>query len=445
MARSTLTGSRIRERRLVLGRRQADLARAVGISPSYLNLIEHNRRRIGGKLVHEIARELKVDVTQLTEGAEAALLNTLREASADHRAATEDLPRLEEFVGRFPGLAQLLADTRRRALDLERTVEVLSDRMTHDPFLSASLHEVLSTITAIRSTAAILVDEPELDPEWRGRFHRNIAEESQRLAESAEALVRYLDEATSSEHAGQTPLEELDGWLRAQGYHVAAMERALPPEPEQAVARAEELQTAAGRDLARRYLERYRKDAEHMPLAAVTEAARGTGLDPAAIAARFGVDLPAVFRRLATLPEEALGGPLGLVACDGSGTLTFRKPVPGFSVPRYSAACPLWPLYQALSRPMAPARQVVEMGGRAPQPFLAYAICQPVQPAGFSGPQVLEALMLIVPLDLADTLAPGSVGRGEREAPLPIGTSCRICPRAACAARREPSIMAQDG
>src|SRR6056297_2096333 len=122
MARPSLTGSRIRERRLVLGRRQAELARAVGISPSYLNLIEHNRRRIGGKLVQSIARELKVDTRAMTEGAEAALLNALREAGADHAAASEDLPRLEEFVGRFPGLAQLLADTSRRAMALERTV-----------------------------------------------------------------------------------------------------------------------------------------------------------------------------------------------------------------------------------------------------------------------------------------------------------------------------------
>jgi predicted transcriptional regulator len=29
--------------------------------------------------------------------------------------------------------------------------------------------------------------------------------------------------------------------------------------------------------------------------------------------------------------------------------------------------------------------------------------------------------------------------------PLPIGSSCRICPRAACPARREPSILAIEG
>ena len=40
---NVLTGTRIRERRLALSRRQADVARAAGISPAYLNLIEHNR------------------------------------------------------------------------------------------------------------------------------------------------------------------------------------------------------------------------------------------------------------------------------------------------------------------------------------------------------------------------------------------------------------------
>ncbi|NDR59446.1 helix-turn-helix transcriptional regulator [Aliiruegeria sabulilitoris] len=435
MARSSLTGSRIRERRNMVGRKQADLARAVGISPSYLNLIEHNRRRIGGKLINDIARELGVDAAALTEGAEAELLNTLREAAADHERAAEDLPRLEEFVGRFPGWARLLSDTRRRAVELEHSVEVLSDRMTHDPFLSTSLHEVISTVTAIRSTATILAETRDIDPEWRDRFHRNMAEESARLAESAEALVRYLDDASATDIAGSTPQEELDGWLRGRGFHIAELERSLALEPETLVNRSTELQSAAAREMGQKFLERYRKDAEHMPLKSFAEAATATGFDPAALSVRFGVDLTAVFRRLATLPTELVGAEIGLVTCDGSGTLTFRKPVEGFPLPRYSAACPLWPLYQALSRPMAPVRRRVEIGGRNPRGFVAYAVCQPAQPAGFDGPQVLEAAMLILPLEI--------VGAEILEPPQEVGTSCRICPRAVCAARREPSIMSE--
>ncbi|MBN2906996.1 MAG: DUF2083 domain-containing protein [Rhodobacteraceae bacterium] len=433
MSRSGLTGNRIRERRTVLGLRQADLARSVGISPSYLNLIEHNRRRIGGKLLVELARQLGVEASALTEGAGAALIGALREAAADEPEVAPDLQRIEDFAGRFPGWAGLVASHHRRVRELERTVEMLTDRMTHDPFLSASLHEVISTVTAIRSTAAILVDTQDIDPDWQRRFHRNLSDDSQRLAEGAQALVAYLDEGAGDAGAQSSPQEEVEAYLRARGYHLPELERALPPAPERLLAAAPELTSAPARELALAHLRRYRRDAELMPLAAFAAAARDTGLDPGQLAQRFGVDPGAVFRRLAALPEALVGGPVGLVTCDGSGTLTFRKPVTGFALPRFGAACALWPLYQALSRPMAPLRAVVEPAGRMPARFLTYALCQPMAGAGFDGPQVLEAAMLILPEETA-TLPPGEA--------QPIGTSCRICPRRACIARREPSILA---
>ncbi len=58
MARGSLTGTRIRARRALHGMRQADLARLIGVSPSYLNLIEHNRRRVSPALIQSIARAL---------------------------------------------------------------------------------------------------------------------------------------------------------------------------------------------------------------------------------------------------------------------------------------------------------------------------------------------------------------------------------------------------
>ncbi|WP_348524142.1 helix-turn-helix transcriptional regulator [Phaeobacter sp. J2-8] len=153
MARDTLTGSRIRERRTATGMKQAELAARAGISASYLNLIEHNRRRIGGKLLLSLARILEVEPSALIEGAEAALISTLREAAAAQPDLRAELDRIDEFAGRFPGWAALLAANRRRVDALERTVETLTDRLTHDPHLAASLHDMLSTVTSIRSTA----------------------------------------------------------------------------------------------------------------------------------------------------------------------------------------------------------------------------------------------------------------------------------------------------
>ena len=136
---------------------------------------------------------------------------------------------------------------------------------------------------------------------------------------------------------------------------------------------------------------------------------------------------------MASLPQGTDAPAVGLVICDSSGTLTFRKPVEGFALPRFGAACPLWPLYQALVRPMTPVRARVEQAGRNATNYMTYAISQPATLPDFDLPQVFHATMLILPEDL--------VGRDPGARALPIGSSCRICPRADCAARREPSIL----
>jgi hypothetical protein len=435
LARSPLTGTRIRERRLAQGLRQGELARAVGVSPAYLNLIEHNRRRVSEALLEQVAGVLGVDTLALSEGAEGALFDGLREAAAGQGAAVlvpaPETERIEEFVGRFPGWAALLARLQARVAALERIVEGFSERMAQDPFLATSLHEVLSAVTSLRSTAAILVETEEIDPEWRARFHRTIHEESLRLSSTAEALVGYLDSLDEAESGLSSPQQEVEAWLARTGFHLAALEGAHAPAPEAMIAGVAELASGAARSLAAAHIARARADALALPLEPFRRALAEDGPDPARLAARFGAPLARVFRRLASLPATPGLPPVGLVICDGSGTFTLRKPAPGFAMPRFGAGCPLWPLYEALSRPMQPIRAVLDLAGRLPQRFLTYAVCQPSQPAGFDGPQVLEALMLILP-------APPDAAAAAR----PVGVSCRICPRIACPARREPSILA---
>ena len=213
MAREGLTGSRIRERRTIAGLKQAELANRIGISASYLNLIEHNRRRIGGKLLLNIAATLGVEASALTEGAEAALIANLRVAASDANLANVEVDRAEEFAGRFPGWAEVLSTAHRRIGTLERTVEALSDRLTHDPKLAASVHELLTTAAAIRSTASILADDKDITSEWRDRFHVNLDQDSRRLADSSKALVTYLDTqgGDSPVQSISSPQEEI--WL----------------------------------------------------------------------------------------------------------------------------------------------------------------------------------------------------------------------------------------
>lgn len=423
---TTLTGTLIRERRLALGLRQAELAGAAEISASYLNLIEHNRRRAGADILQRLAARLGVEPSSLSEGAGGALLDELRAAAAAAQIGSVEHDRIEDFAGRFPGWSAVLASTQQRAAQLERMVATLNDRLAHDPHLSASLHEVLSAVSSVRSTAAILADTEDIEPEWRARFHRNLHEDSERLAAGAEALVAYLDGSDAQDAQGTTsPQDEVEGWLADRGWQVAELERACGRDI--LLAEIESLASVAARDLAQQFLDQAAAEARVLPAETLKSAIAAHGLDPARVAQSAGTSVLTAMRRMALMP----GIRLGLVICDASGTFLFRKPVEGFNLPRFGAACPLWPLFEALTQPMVPVQRFVETAGRLPARFKAMAICESRLIDGFSGMVLREAGMLLLPVD-------GHPPESRVEA---VGTSCRICPRLDCAARREPSIV----
>ncbi|GAA4218402.1 hypothetical protein GGQ68_002459 [Sagittula marina] len=430
MPKDTLTGSRIRERRIAQGVRQAELARIAGISASYLNLIEHNRRRIGGKLLLDIAEALGVEPTHLTEGAGAALIAGLREAASDLPDAGAELDRTDEFAGRFPGWAAALVATRARVAQLERSVEVLTDRMTHDPQLAASLHEMLSTVTAIRSAASILAEPGDIDPDWQSRFHRNIYEDSARLAETSRGLVTYLEADNEQATETGTPQEELDGALEKAEHHIPELEQQA--DVAQVMTRLGRGLSSAAQSLLRAWLERYAADAKALPMNDLAKALTAHGTDALALSVALDQPPTRVMRRLAAMPAEVLGDPVGLAICDASGVLSYRKPLPDFPMPRFGAACPLWPLYKALNRPYAVLSADLVQLGRSGATVRVEAQATPVGPPQANSDPLFEAHMLVRPLP---------VSREPASPSADVGITCRICPRVKCIGRREPSIL----
>ncbi|WP_299891907.1 helix-turn-helix transcriptional regulator [uncultured Ruegeria sp.] len=427
--RNTLTGSRIRERRQIAGLRQAELARRVGISASYLNLIEHNRRRIGGKLLVDIARALSVEPSLLTQGIEATLISALREAAVDSVGHQAELDVLEEFAGRFPGWAGVLAQMHRRVVSLERTVETLSDRLTHDPHLAASMHEVLSTAAAIRSTAAILADTQDIDDEWQDRFHRNLHQDAERLADSSKALVTYLDDSDSAADPRGVPLEEVEAFFEARGHSFPQLET----DGDAGAIDLGGLNTAAARKVARDLLNLCAADARAMPLNKLKAVLKEKEPEPIELAQMFSVDMATVLRRLAFLPEGCLQRPAGLAICDASGGILFIKQIPGLALPRHGEACPLWPLYSALNQPLVPIRRRIVQLGRSAAEFECHAYAWPHSVSGYDLTPAYRSVMLVRP---AGDSALGTTA-------TTVGPNCRVCPSGDCESRREPSILSE--
>jgi hypothetical protein len=220
-------GFRISNRRKLLRISQASLARLVGISPSYLNLIENNKRDIGGALLNRVATQLQIDVDELAGRTEQKLLQDLEEAFAD--PVVESLPfrpeERRELVAQYPASAAALARLHRAYTDAVSNADAYADRLRSDPLLSQLLHQILSGVTAIRSSAEILEDVADLDEAERRRFLGAIGRETLALTDVARNLIGQFD--TSSEISRNvSPAREIDDLIIERQNHFPILEDA---------------------------------------------------------------------------------------------------------------------------------------------------------------------------------------------------------------------------
>src|SRR5271167_1726588 len=94
MARA-LIGRTVRRLRSERDLSQQALATRLGISASYLNLIEHDQRAVTASLLIKLGETLRVDLAALSGSAERQLQVGLREAFADPALGVEAVPEAE--------------------------------------------------------------------------------------------------------------------------------------------------------------------------------------------------------------------------------------------------------------------------------------------------------------------------------------------------------------
>ena len=423
-APSDLTGSRIREQRMAQGLKQATLAEAVGVSPSYLNLIEHNHRRIGGKLLLALARVLEVEPSVLTEGADPELSALLDAAARAQTALGAETDRIDEMAARFPGWTALIAAQEHRLRGLDAQIEALRDRLANDPVLSEAMHEVLSSVAAIRSTADILVREPDIDPAWRGRFHRNLHEEAERLSDQATGLLAQF-EAPDAE--ASAPAETVEAMFEAAGYLFPQIDAQGAAAIPHVLDQTPGMDDPASRAMGEARLADYAADAALLPLGPFSDAAAAEDFDPVRLVKRFGIGVGPVLRRMASLQPDCGVPQLGLAVCDAAGAVIHRRRLSGFALPRVAAGCPLWPLYTVLSRPGVAEVTEIEMPHGTL--FRTWAVAEMRGGASFGSAPELRATMLVTQVSPA-------IVEANTGPPVAVGPGCETCPRLGCQARR---------
>jgi predicted transcriptional regulator/DNA-binding XRE family transcriptional regulator len=479
---------RIRALRKERGLSQVELARRGGISASYLNLIEQEKRAASAPLLDRIAAGLGVARSDLDGEAERRIVASLEEIAADPEFATDRGPPgpAEELVGRNPGWADLLLRLYRAWLDQSQAVLALADRLNRDPFLGDSVHRMLTNATSIRAAAEILEADDALTPADRGRFLSIVTADTQKLSGTAQSLLEFFDSAQMRVRSA-TPAEHVDAFILATDNYFAELEglasdflaarragetadaaaqRILDAEgrlPTDRLTQSAEtwrfrllkealrdaaaeatgalvqghpaLTTEESRRLAASALNAYAAAAVLMPYESFLQAAERCRYNLDGLCRLFGVSYEQAAHRLATLRRPgAEGVRFAFMRSDASGYVTKRLPLPGLPLPRYGNACPLWVIHAAFQCPGATARGFGELPSG--EQFLFFARAVEKRPPDATRPRHLLSVMLACRAADAGRVACGD-GIDRAAAMVPIGTICRVCPRADCEHRQE--------
>ena len=208
---------------------QTQAAEQLGISASYLNLIEHNRRPITLPLLMKMARLLDVDLNTFSDDEEARIRADLAEALGDPMFADEGLSGddLDQLTSSLPAVGRTLLTLYSAYGSARDNVQALSERLSNDVFLSTSVHELLTLLTSIRSFSEILHDNIDLSSGQRKQFLGILIEESAQLTEVINRLLEFAKGSGLRDMlGGKSASEEVTDFIESNGNYFAEIEDA---------------------------------------------------------------------------------------------------------------------------------------------------------------------------------------------------------------------------
>ncbi len=415
------------------------MAEELGVSASYLNLIERNQRPLTAPFLLKLTKTYNADLRELIAEGDDQVEREVAEALASPVLAALDVGKaeLQEFVAAQPGIAQAL-------IRLYRAKDNGAPDAPIPGQGRSELKAVGEFIEGARNHFAELEDLCEaLEDELRLAGPHFLSSVSDRLRVKHGFTVRILPADVMPDslrrldiHNRQVQLSEvLDNASRTfqAAYQLAAFEMKAAIE---AIAARADMPSKPVRRLLVQNLTNYAAAALMMPYRRFHEAAEATGYDVALLEARFGAGFEQVAHRLTTLQRPgARGVPFFLIRVDRAGNISKRFSAGSLSFARTGGTCPLWNLHRAFERHGQTLAQIVELEDGARFLTIARTVTAYRQPFGQTAPEYAIALGCETRHAHGLTYAAGLDLDGVA---MPIGPSCRECTRAGCRQRAVP-------
>ncbi|MBR1202695.1 MULTISPECIES: short-chain fatty acyl-CoA regulator family protein [unclassified Bradyrhizobium] len=445
-------GPRFRRIRQQLGLSQTQIAEGLGISPSYINLIERNQRPVTAQILLRLAETYDLDLRDLATADEDRFFAELNEIFSDPLFRQIDLPKqeLRDLAELCPGVTHALQRLYAAYTEARRGETLVAAQMADregSQFDANPIERVRDLIEANRNyfpeleTAAENLRD-ELNVPTEGLFTALAT----RLREKHSIVTRVMPVDVMREtlrrfdrHRRQLLISELvdsAGRSFQLALQIGFVECGAAIDA--IVSRAGPLDDTARR-LYRITLANYFAAAAMMPYQAFHSAAEALSYDVHVLAQRFNAGFEQVCHRLTTLQRpNARGVPFFLLRVDNAGNVSKRFSSGTFPFSKFGGTCPLWNVHSTFDMPDRLLSQVIELPDGTRYFSIAQTVRRPVAP--YPQPQPRFAIGLGCEIRHAAKLVYATGMDLEKVEGTPIGVNCRLCERENCSQRAEPPI-----
>jgi hypothetical protein len=451
--RKIFAGPRLKRLRRERQLTQARMAEELGVSASYLNLLERNQRPITVQVLIRLADIFGVDPRDFMESESEQSVGEMEQILTDPLFRDCAVPRaeLQDAAEHSPSLLAAMArlfraySTAREASEagtiidpdraetglhespLDRMRDILQEARNHFPELENAAETFTAQLTpAGHDLFFALCDHL--------RTRHNIRVRSLPLEVMGERL-RWFDH-----HRRQLMISEAmdqPGRIFQAAYQLAFSE--FGPLLAEIAARLEP-NDEMSRRLLRVTFANYFAGAVMMPYGRFLEAAELVGYDVELLGARFGASFEQVAHRLTTLARpSARGIPFFMVRVDIAGNVSKRFSSSRFPFARSGGTCPLWNIHAAFTEPGKILTQAIELTDGSQWFSMARTVRRAITPWGAIKPHF--AIGLGCEIKYARHLVYGKKLDPATIEPTPIGINCRLCDRKACPQRAAPPAL----
>ncbi|MBS7670395.1 helix-turn-helix domain-containing protein [Croceicoccus gelatinilyticus] len=437
-------GQSVRALRERHGMKQAEMAKALSISVSYLSQIENDDRPLTAPILATLTRRFGMERDEIGGESSDARAEALLQAASDpiftepldEALATRAVRQLPHLAERFVSLHRAYRDAGERLQILDEALGAGTDSAARLPWEEVRdwFHDAGNYIDTLDRAAQQLAarlsgDAPSPGTYALERFGQNAL--GLGVVEGDGSALRKLEEGRIVLDSAQPP--ETRRFQLAHQIVAIALESEIG-----SVVDASGLATQAARQLLAVGLANYTAGALLMPYTAFREAALEERHDIDRLTRRFSVSFEQACHRLSTLqrPDER-GIPFFFCRVDMAGNITKRHSATRLQFARFGGACPLWIVHEAVAIPDRILTQLAEMPDGVRYVSMAKGL---VKPSGsFARPPRRYAVALGCEAEHAESfIYADGLDLAARSAATPIGTSCRICPRENCDQRAFP-------